>query len=387
MPYGCRGCQTEVQANLDRHTRLDHDVTAHGAVVVFWPDWSTFLDIGVLACCVAPDPVQVLATQHLQVIPGRQVVQVLGLGIDLPPLGCSEDVVVGLGVVWQIIAVYRHHATGLLVELPGELACQLFHLGQTEPPVVVVHRVGVHPDARPCGTTVALRWVSANAVCQSIDHGLGQLTRLVHPCACQFEGQQLADVFGLIERQEDDFAVDASSVTAGGQADVVRDRRRPEQRAERGLGEQIQPCLDGGGLQHRVAVSHDGEAAVADAVNGGRFLLDSAHHHLGAASVRLAAAHRAEHPADEGVVLQELPDGRALPEVQIQGCGGQLLLRCLFGLHAASAINIRPIGLSMSSFHDLYCKMFQIARWLTPYIAAISYCVLPSMLRMAITSA
>ena len=201
--------------------------------------------------------------------------------------------IVGLWHVWQVLNINRDHAAGLLKELPSVWPGHLFLLSHPVPPVVIIHRVGIHPDTVPRSPTVPLGRVAANPVGQSINHGLGQLTRLVNPSPCELKGQQLADILGLVKRQEDHLAVNPSRVTPGRQPDVVGDGRCPQHGPKGSLWEQVQPCLDGGCLQHGVAVSHNSPARVPDVVDGRWLLLHGLDKDLGRTPIALARPHRA----------------------------------------------------------------------------------------------
>ena len=216
--------------------------------------------------------------------------------------------VVGLWVLGQIIRVGLHHAAWLLPELPGIRAGHALLLGHVVPPVVVIHRVGVHDDAVPGSAPIALGRVAANTVGESVDHSLWQFSRLVDPGTRELEREQLPDILWLVERQENHLHVDPSRAIAGRQADVVGDGRCPQHRAEGGLWEQIQPGLDGGGLEHRVAVTHHRPAAVFDIVNRGRLLLDSLDEDLAGAAVALPRPHGPHQSLHKGVGLDEVVD-------------------------------------------------------------------------------
>ena len=82
---GRRG-QTKVETHLQRQLRVVVHLAAHHAVIVLRPHRPALLDIGIQATGIAANPVQVLAEQHLLVVTGRQVPNVLGLGVELPPL-------------------------------------------------------------------------------------------------------------------------------------------------------------------------------------------------------------------------------------------------------------------------------------------------------------
>ena len=73
--------QSKVQAHLDGRIGVNFGVARHGAVFILWPDGSTFLHIGVFATSVAADPIQVFTKQHLLVVAGWQVVDVLSFGV------------------------------------------------------------------------------------------------------------------------------------------------------------------------------------------------------------------------------------------------------------------------------------------------------------------
>ena len=226
--------------------------------------------------------------------------------------------IVGLRHVGQVFNIHGHHAAGLLEELPRILAGHLLLFCHAVPPVVIVHRVGIHPDPVPCGPAVPLGRVSANPVGQPVNHSLGKLPGLVHPGTGELKGQQFAHILGLVKGQEDDLAVNAGRITPGRQPDVVGNGRCPQHLAESGLWKQIQPGLNGGGLQHGIAVSHNGPARIPDVVNGRGLLLHGLNEDLGRAAVALAGAHWAHDALDKVLGLDEVVDHRGLAEVQVK---------------------------------------------------------------------
>ena len=133
--------------------------------------------------------------------------------------------VVRLGVLRQIISRNLDDTAWLLPKLP---TLWLFLLGHVVPPVVVIHRVRIHPDPVPRRATITLGGIPANPVREAVYDRFGQFSGLVDPCTRELQRQELTHVFRLIERQEDDLTVDAGSVTAGGQSYVMRNRWRPE---------------------------------------------------------------------------------------------------------------------------------------------------------------
>ena len=84
---------------------------------------------------------------------------------------------------------------------------------------------------------------------------------------------------------------------------MVRDWRGMEDRAIDVLWEKICPSLERGGLEFRVAVTHNDKAAVPDAVHRGWLLLHCTNHYLGGTDIGLTRSDWPHKSSDKGLVL------------------------------------------------------------------------------------
>ena len=78
----------------------------------------------------------------------------------------------------------------------------------------------------------------------------------------------------MVKSKEYDFTVNTCCITPARQPYMVGDGWCPEHGAKGSLWEQVEPGLDGGGLQHGVAVTHNRKPSVFDAIHGAGLLLD-----------------------------------------------------------------------------------------------------------------
>ena len=166
-------CQTKVEADLDGQVWLVVQVLRHQVVVVFGPDWPAFLHIGVFPFGVAPDPVEVFAEQHLLVVTPRQVRRIFCFGIGFPPSTCAIYMVVSFRIFWQFCNIGFLDTSGLSEKVPFVCPTHFLLFCHTEPPMIVVHWVGIHDDAVPACTAISFCWVSSDAMGQTVDNCFG----------------------------------------------------------------------------------------------------------------------------------------------------------------------------------------------------------------------
>ena len=163
-----------------------------------------------------------------------------------------------------------------------------------------------------------LRRVTTNTRCQSIDHRLRQLTRLINKPAGQLQRQQLPHVTRLIQRKKNNFAVQPRRAITLRQLDVMRDRRGPTHLTPSVLRKYLLPRLDRRGPQFRVAITNNGKPRVTNVIDRRWRLLHSAQHHLRQTRIGLARANRTHQAANKAVVVEKIPRCRTLREVQVQ---------------------------------------------------------------------
>ena len=180
--------QTKVEADMERHIRVYLEVAAHHAVVILGPDRLALLDEGILALSVTAYPIEVLAAEELVVVAGRQVLQVLGLGVRHPPPAGLMGISLSLGhVSGQVSNINIDDTAGLTEEVPLEPAAGLLFLSQTIIPVVIIHRVRIEDNTPPARSAISLGRITAHAVRQAIHHSFWELPALVYPRAGQLQ--------------------------------------------------------------------------------------------------------------------------------------------------------------------------------------------------------
>ena len=150
--------QSEIQANLDRQRVVNRQtLNRHGDIIVLVPDASALLDVHILAADVTLYPIQVLTSQLLVVITIRQIVDVLGFAVHNP-------VATGCGLGFRRIDLRLNHPWRLAEERPFVFSLHRLLLGQAMPPMIVVHRIGVGPNAAPGSAAIALGGIAPNAM-------------------------------------------------------------------------------------------------------------------------------------------------------------------------------------------------------------------------------
>ena len=193
-------------------------------------------DVSIFAVDIDPDPVSVLVGLRLQVITGRQVLEVFRAG-RLTAWLCEP-------LIERLVRTKRADLAQLGLKLGRQfrvLGARV--LGHPIPPMIRIGRVGIEQDLRVRASAVRLARVSPYAAGEPFQHGPGHLARLVDPGVGQLHGQKFSYVVRTVQGDENNLPIKPIPVVH----DVVRRRPGVAVRAH-GRRYPLMPGLDRGGL-------------------------------------------------------------------------------------------------------------------------------------------